>query len=248
MAMLSGQKKISAGHESDIMGQCQANLEASQHKTVVKPITETMRLPSPAPLPLGLAFDGSTLWMASRETHRLYAINAPTWTVSEEAQAPGGPFGMTMVGDELRVIIGEGAKDHDRYIYRFIPGHGFKNDRLACPDLTGAHLAFDGDTLFLSQASYRKILALDGQANIVREIPLDRAPLGMTISEGCFYLITGDEEFENLEFVRLDARGETPQTTTLATIPFDARGLAFDGSRFWTSHRDNNEIVAFTAD
>ena len=235
------------GRQTDVYGQLKASLNGPEHMTRVNAITESMRLPSPAPLPLGLAFDGSTLWMASRETHRLYAINAPTWTVNEEAEAPGGPFGMTMVGDEVRVVIGHGEKDHDRYIYRFIPGHGFKSDRVACPDLTGAHVAFDGDTLFLSQASYRKILALDAHGAILREIPLERTPLGMTITEGCFYLVTSDEEFENLEFARVDARQEKPQITTLATIPFDARGLAFDGSRFWTSHRDNNEIVAFTA-
>ena len=211
-------------------------------------INELLRLPSPAPLPLGLAFDGNTLWMASRETHRLYAIDHAKWTVREESgQAPGGPFGMTLVGDELRVIIGIGEKDHDRYIYRYIPGHGFKNDRIACPDLTGAHLAFDGDTLFLSQAHYRKILALDASGSVIREISLDRTPVGMTIANGCFYLITADAEFENLEFWKVDAHGEQPQVTVLATIPFDARGLTFDGSRFWTSHRDANEIVAFTA-
>ncbi len=216
-------------------------------ESYVNPIAEELRLMSPAPLPLGLACDGTTVWMASRETHRLYAINASTWTVNDEAQAPGGPFGMTMIGDELRVVVGIGDKDHDRYIYRFIPGHGFKNDRIPCPDLTGAHVAFDGDTLFLTQASYRKILALDGQGNVLREIPLERTPVGMTISEGRFYLITADEEFENLEFWRLDARNESPKVDVLATIPFDARGLAFDGTRFWTSHRDNNEIVAFLA-
>jgi hypothetical protein len=213
--------------------------------TTIHAIEEERRLPSPAPLPLGLAVAGSTLWMASRETHHLYAIDIATWTVGEEAQAPGGPFGMTMVGEQLRVIIGVGPKDHDRYIYRFIPGHGFKSDAFACPDLTGAHLAFDGDTLFLSQASYRRILALDAHGNVLREIPLSRTPVGMTIAEGFFYLITGDEEFENLEFWKLDAHGEHPSIQVLASIPFDARGLAYDGTRFWTSHRDDNEIVAF---
>ena len=212
----------------------------------MKDISEQLRLPSPAPKPLGLAFDGGTLWMASRETHRLYAIDAASWTVRDEAQAPGGPFGMTMVGDELRVVIGLGENDHDRYIYRFIPGHGFKTERIACPDLTGAHLAFDGDVLFLSQASYRKILALDAQGNPTREIPLERVPLGMTIVDGRFYLLTSDAEFENMEFTVVDAHGETPRTETLASIPFDARGLTYDGSRFWTSHRDENQIVAFT--
>ncbi len=213
----------------------------------VNPIAEELRLMSPAPLPLGLACDGTTIWMASRETHRLYEIDGATWTVRSEAQAPGGPFGITMVGDELRVIVGVGEKDHDRYIYRFIPGHGFKNDPIACPDLTGAHVAFDGDTLFLSQAAYRKILSLDAAGNVLREISLERTPVGMTISEGRFYLITGDEEFENLELWRLDARDGSPKVEVLASIPFDARGLAFDGMRFWTSHRDNNEIVAFQA-
>lgn len=213
----------------------------------MKDISEQLRLPSPAPKPLGLAFDGGTLWMASRETHWLYAIDAASWTVRDEAQAPGGPFGMTIVGDELRVVIGQGENDHDRYIYRFIPGHGFKNERLECPDLTGAHLAFDGDVLFLSQASYRKILALDAQGNPTREIPLERVPLGMTIVDGRFYLLTSDAEFENMQFTVVDAHGETPRTETLASIPFDARGLTYDGSRFWTSHRDENQIVAFTA-
>ncbi|HTV91288.1 MAG TPA: hypothetical protein VMG98_01080 [Verrucomicrobiae bacterium] len=208
-------------------------------------IKELLRLPSPAPLPLGLVCDGDTLWMASRETERIYAIDTRKWTVGEESQAPGGPFGMTMVGDEIRVVIGLGEKQNDRYIYRFIPGHGFKSDRVACPDLTGAHVAFDGDTLFLSQAHYRKILALDAQGNVVREIPLARTPVGMTIADGVFYLITGDEEFENLEFWKVDAHNETPEITVLASIPFDARGLAYDGTKFWTSHRDDNQIVAF---
>jgi hypothetical protein len=208
-------------------------------------ITELLRLPSPAPLPLGLIADGDVLWMASRETHRLYSIDIAKWTVNDEAQCPGSPFGLTMVGDEMRVVTGYGEKAHDRYIERFIPGHGFKNGKIECPDLTGSHLAFDGDTLFLSQAANNKILALDAQGNVLREIQLERKPVGMTIVDGCFYLITGDDEFENLEFWKVDARGEKPIVHALASIPFDARGLTYDGTRFWTSHRDNNEIVAF---
>ncbi len=207
-------------------------------------ITESLRLPAPAPKPLGLAVDGTTLWMASRETHRLYEIEIATWTVHDEVQAPGGPFGMAVVGDELRVVIGLGEED-DRYIYRFVPGRGFKSDRMECPDFTGSHLAFDGDTLFVSQAHDRRILALDGHGAVTHQIPLDRSAVGMTIVKGTFYLITGDEEFEHLQLTKVDAHQETPKITAVASIPFAARGLTFDGSRFWTSHRDNNEIVAF---
>ena len=169
-----------------------------------------------------------------------------TWTVRAEAQAPGAPFGIAVVGDELRVVVGYGDDDDDRYIHRFVPGYGFKSGRMQCPDLSGVHLAFDGVTLFLSQAHNRRILALDGHGAVIRDMRLDRVPLGMTIIDGVFYLITGAKNFKNLELTKVDARGETPHVTSLASIPFNARGLTYDGSRFWTGHRDCNEIVAFT--
>ncbi len=208
-------------------------------------VTEILRLPAPAPKPLGLVFAGTTLWVASREAQRLYAIDPASWAARDEGATPGTPFGMAALGEELRVVIGLGEND-DRYVYRFVPGHGFKGDRIDCPDFTGSHLAFDGDVLFLSQAHYRTILALDAQGAVTRTISLDRVPIGMTIIQGCFYLVTSDEEFESVQLTKVDARGETPSITALASIPFAARGLTFDGTRFWTSHRDNNEIVAFT--
>jgi hypothetical protein len=208
-------------------------------------VTEIFRLPAPAPKPLGVAFAGTALWTASREAHRLYAIDPASWTARDEGEMPGTPFGMTVVGDELRIVIGMGEND-DRYIYRFVPGHGFKSDRIACPDFTGSHLAFDGDVLFLSQAQHRTILSLDAKGAVIRTIALERVPIGMTIVQGSFFLVTSDEEFEDVQLTKVDARGTAPSITAVARIPFAARGLTFDGTRFWTSHRDNNEIVAFT--
>jgi hypothetical protein len=208
-------------------------------------IDEILRLPSPGPEPLGLAFDGTSLWIASREAHRLFAVNPATWTVREEAEVPGAPFGIAVVGIELRVVVGIGDDDDDRYIYRFVPGHGFKSDRITCPDLSGAHVAFDGDKLYLSQAHNRKILALDSHGAVTREIPLDRRPVGTMILDDVFYLVTCDLEWKNHELTSVDARGEKSIITSLASIPFGARGLTFDGARFWTSDRRANEIVAF---
>ncbi len=208
-------------------------------------IKEDLRLAAPGPEPLGLAFNGSTLWIASREAHRLYAVDPVTWKVGEEAEAPGAPFGIAVGGGELAVVIGLGDDDDDRYIYRFVPGHGFSGSGIPCPDLSGAHLAFEGDQLYLSQAHNRKILALDAHGAVGREIPLERRPVGMTIIDGIFYLVTGDQDFKTLELTKVDASGATPHVTSIASIPFRARGLAFDGVKFWTSHRDANEIVAF---
>ena len=91
-------------------------------------VNETLRLPSPAPRPQSIAFDGEKFWMGSIETSRLYAIDPHQWTVIEEDRAPGKPWGMTVVGDELRVICGEGDDDI-AVIRRFVPGHGFKSQR-----------------------------------------------------------------------------------------------------------------------
>ncbi len=209
-------------------------------------ISEALRRPAPGVEPLGLAFDGPTLWIAGRESHRLYALDPTTWAVREEVQTPGAPFGVAVAGSELRVVIGFGDDDDDRYVYGFAPGRGFSSDRFACPDLSGVHLAFEDGTLFLSQAHNMRILALDDRGAVTRTMQLDRVPVGMTLVDGVFYLITGDENFKNLQLTKVEDRGATPQLTALAAIPFVARGLAFDGSRFWTGDRRANEIVAFT--
>ena len=209
-------------------------------------IEETHRLPSPAPKPQSLAFDGTSLWMGSRETRRLYAIDPVSWTVREEAQAPGTPWGMTVVGDELRVLTGE-APDDNRFIRRFVPGHGFKaNDRIACPDDTGSQLSFDGDRLYVSQWYNKKILSLDDRGAVGTTIELNRGICGQVIVGGRFYVLTtDDEETETYYVTRVDARNGTPTIEDVARVGFAARALAFDGERFWTNHREADEIVAF---
>jgi hypothetical protein len=143
------------------------------------------------------------------------------------------------------VVIGFGDDDDDRYIYRFVPARGFENARIACPDLSGAFVALDGDTLYLSQAHNKKILALDGQGAVRRTIDVERRPVGMTISDGTFYLVTVDDNWKNPELTAMDVGGEAPRLRKLASMPFRARGLAFDGQCLWTGHREVNEIVAF---
>ena len=174
-------------------------------------------------------------------------VDPATGTVRDEFATPGAPFGIAVAADAFRVVIGVGDDDDDRYIHRFVPGRGFESDRIACPDLSGVHVVFDGDTLYLSQAHNKKILALDDHGAILREIDLERRPVGMTVSGGMFYLVTVDDDWKNPQLTAMHAGGKTPRLRGLAPIPFSARGLAFDGRYFWTSHRAVNEIVAFAA-
>ena len=64
--------------------------------------------------------------------------------------------------------------------------------------------------------------------------------------DGCFYLVTTDDE-DTLDYwlTRVDAKTSTPQIEDLIRIPFAARALAWDGTHFWTNHRERNQIVSF---
>jgi outer membrane protein assembly factor BamB len=212
----------------------------------MREIEELLRMPSPAPRPQSLAFDGTSLWMGSVETGRVYALDPQHWTVREEAAAPGLPWGMTVVGDELRVLCGE-EPDDTRIIRRFVPGHGFKSEgAIGAPEDTGSQLAYDGDRLYVSQFYKRRVLSLDdlGTVGSVLEVPHDIC--GLVIAGGRFYLVTTDDEKTTDYWLTcIDARGEQPKIDDLVRIPFAARGLAYDGANFWTNHRENGEIVAF---
>lgn len=208
-------------------------------------IKEVRRFPAPGPEPLGLAYDAATLWISSREGHRLFAVDPQSWTVRREFPTPGAPFGIAIDGDALRVIVGFGDDDDDRYLYRFDPRSGFDSERFACPDLSGVHVAVDGDATYVSQAHNHRIVSLDPRGSMVREVPLSRRPVGMSIIDGVLHLVTADLDWKHHELTTLDARGKSFEMRTLASIPFGARGLAFDGAHFWTSDRRANEIVNF---
>src|SRR5271165_3622235 len=171
----------------------------------MKDIEEIKRLDSPAPKPTSLAWDGTILWMGSRQTKRIYGINPATWAVVWETAAPGTPYGIASMEIELRVVCGETAGDN-RFIRRCIPMHGFDTKfAIPCPDDTGSQLGYDGRRLHLSQWYPRKVLALGADGQVERVISVPHGICGQVF----------------------------------------VRGLAFDGERFWTNHREQNQIVSF---
>lgn len=212
----------------------------------MKDIQELQRLASPAPKPQSLAWDGTTLWMGSIETQRLYAINPATWTVGWDTAAPGKPWGLTTLRGELRVICGESAEDN-RVILRCVPGKGFDPKfRIPCPDYMGAHLGWDGERLYVSQWYPKKVIGISPTGEAERVIMAPRGICALVIVERVFFLVTtAAEETTEYFLTRIDARSGPPKVEDLARIPFAARGLAFDGKNFWTNHREQNEIVCF---
>ncbi len=209
-------------------------------------IEEIRRLASPAPKPQSLAWDGTTLWMGSRQTCHIYAIDPTSWSVQSETLAPGTPWGMTVVNGELRVLCGE-PPDDNRIVRRLVPGTGFDpNFRLPCPDDTGSQLGFDGQRLHLSQWYRQRVLAMGPNGEVERIIPVAHQICGQVIVGHWLYLMTtDDEETTDYWLSRLDLREAQPDTEDVARVPFAARALTFDGTHFWTNHRERNQIVCF---
>lgn len=206
-------------------------------------IDEVLRLPSPAPRPQALACAGEHLWMGSWETERIYGIDRAHFTVFEERPAPGKPVSLVAVGEELRGVLSEGGEDDHRFIRRYIPGHGFKDhDKIPCPDDTGSFLAYDGTSLWLSQRYNRRILLIDGNANIRREIVADGQILGMTFADGALYtsLWFGKDGGPKIGRVNGD------RVDVVATLPYAAVSLTYDGHRFWCNEPKTTSIIAFT--
>jgi hypothetical protein len=209
-------------------------------------IIEGGRFPSPAPAPQALAWDGSKLWMGSRDLRRIYVIDPKTWEVFDEKEPPGIPWAAVATNGTIRFTIGEGPND-DRYIRRFVPHVGFlEADKIACPEFTGSYLSYDGENLYLSQWYKHRILKLDGNGSTVRVIDVDAEVSGHAFVNGMVYVLRGTEQNgESWTIARLNPREEKPEVKDTAIVPFACRSLTFDGTNFWSNHRAANEIVSF---
>jgi hypothetical protein len=209
-------------------------------------LTVRKQYAAPAGRPQPLAFVGKTLWAGCWETDALYAIDPDGWKVTGQVSAPGKPYGLAAIGNELRVVVSIGADD-DRYLYRFVPGTGFDEDsKTACPDFTGSHLAAIGDQLYLAQLGQRRILALGDGATVLRTIDVGQRFCGIGAGNGGFHIIAADDEFDHLQFATFDINANAPQVAPVADIDAEARALAFDGANWWTSYREKSEIVSFS--
>jgi hypothetical protein len=171
------------------------------------------------------------------------------WKVIEEMEAPGIPWAAVSDGDALWFTLGEGAED-DRYLWRYTAGRGFTDkERIACPELTGSYLSYDGEHLYLSQWYKHRILKLDRAGNVTREIAIGAEISGHAFIDGLIYVLRGTEQNEgDWRLARFDPRETAPRIEELAQLPFQCRSLAFDRKQLWTNHREVDRIVCFARD
>lgn len=209
-------------------------------------IQESKRLASPIVKPQALAWDGNLLWVGSRQTAEIVAVDPSSWTVRWQTKAPGTPYGMAAFNGELRVLCGETADDN-RIVRRCVPFRGFDETfAIPCPDDTGSQLGWNGRRLHISQWYPKKIHQVDDTGRVEHTIVAPHGICGQVFVGEVLYLMTTDNEDTNDYWLtRIDPRPARPVVEDLVRVPFAARALAFDGTRFWTNHREANQIVSF---
>jgi hypothetical protein len=211
----------------------------------MKAIKEQQRRSAPTVTPQALAWDGKQLWMSSRDLGTLYKVDRSALKVSDEIDAPGIVWAAVATNGSMHFTIGKGLND-DRYVYRYNSKNGFTK-LFTCPDFTGSYLSYDGANLYLSQWYEKRILKFAEKGKIVRKIDIGAEICGHTFVDGLIYVLRGQEKpNEDWRIARLDPREETPKVEDLATVPFAARSLTFDGKNFWSNHRAANETICFS--
>ncbi len=210
---------------------------------MLKPIVELDRFVSASPQPHSVAVRGKEVWIASRATRKIDVMDREGWRKTGEIEPPGMPWGMHYGGGAIVMTCGEGDEDH-RFVRRYVPGEGFDDLEIACPEDTGSHLAMYGGRILLGQWYDKRVLLLDEDGSIGRTWKTPHEVCGVAVIDDMACLLGTDEEENGAYYIsRLDLR--TGTADDLATVPFRARGLAWDGSRFWTNHREADRTVTF---
>jgi hypothetical protein len=214
-----------------------------ERAAMLKTIVETDRLIAASPEPHAVAVRGREVWISSRSTRKIDVMEREHWRKTGEIDPPGMPWGMTFGGGAIVMTCGE-APDDNRWIRRYVPNDGFDDLQIACPDDSGSHLAMYGGRVLLGQWYNKRLLLLDSAGSVLQTWKTPHEVCGVAVIDDVAAVLGTDEE-ENGDYYlsRVDLRSGAADD--LALVPFRARGLAWDGSRFWTNHREADRTVVF---
>ena len=203
------------------------------------------RFTSPAPMPMALAFENGNLWIGSAKEWTFHGVRLSDQSVFASAKSPAKPYGSVLIDQTLRVIVGD--DDDNRTIRSYVLHEAFSDDCLPCPRDTGNFLAYDGSALYVSQRYDQLLVRVDDRGCAVKTTPMPRQVVGITYVDTAFYLLTtdGNPADDDIRFARMELTEAGPVITELARVPFGARALTHDGTRFWTSWRENHTVVSF---
>jgi hypothetical protein len=214
-------------------------------ETSLVEIQERIRMKAPRPAPMALAYENGNLWSGSAKEWTFSGVRIDDGAVFATAQAPAKPYGGVLVGDTFMVIVGDA--DDNRTIRTYPLRGSFTADAIRCPNDTGNFLAHDGSSLYVSQRYDRLFVKVDPTGHPLQTYTMPRQVVGVIHLDESFYLLTtdGSTADDDIRFARMELDGDKAEITELARVPFGARSLAYDGTNFWTSFREQDCLVAF---
>ncbi|MBN2023193.1 MAG: hypothetical protein JW809_10430 [Pirellulales bacterium] len=193
------------------------------------------RLPSPGPCPTGLAFDGTSLWLADRMTDLLYEIDPTDGRVIRHMPAPS--YQIESLAAEGKYLWALDSKE--KLAFKVNPETGVTERTIEIPGRLPQGLAFDG----------RDLWAADSEGDRIYRLSIDD---GSTIQS--FAAPSGDSQglaFEGNHLWVSDRTDDVlymvcPQTGRVllwVRAPSKyARGLAFDGEALWNVDYQSDTI------
>ncbi len=209
---------------------------------MLEPIVELDRRIAFSPQPHAVAVNGDLLYVSSRATRGIDVIDRASWQKRSELSPPGMPWGMAYADGQLIATCGEESEDVRR-IRRFVHGN-WQPSFIPCPDDTGSHLGVHNGRVVLGQWYNQVLLELDENGAILRRYESAHGIAGVAIDgDKAFLLTTDDEDAGEYWITQLDLVAGV--STDVALVPFHARGLAWDGERFFTNHREADRTVTF---
>jgi len=193
-------------------------------------------IPTPGPLPTGLAFDGTHLWLAEDHTDHIYCLDPHSGKVVAKFETPGyHPEGLAWDGTHLwHVDAGE------KYLYQIDPKTGRSVKALESNSPFPRDLAWDGRHLWMvdhKSDAILKVSSVDGMMIQTFASPAAE-PTGITFDGK--YLWIADRGTDRIYLVH-------PQdglclSSLRSGSPF-VYGLAWGNETLWCVDYYNKQIV-----
>ena len=199
---------------------------------------------TPGSFPTGLTFDGKNLWLADRETDKIYCINPETGKVIREIESPAyWPTGLAWDGENLWNADFRGRtdveEDYDGMIFKIDPKDGTVLKTLKAPSSSPKGLTWDGEYLWCVDDRTDKVIQFNPyDGTTIQSFPSPaKNPKGITYDGK--YLWISDETLSEVYMV--------DPNTGLVIIILDApgkavHGLAVNNNSLWAVDYDRDKI------
>ena len=199
---------------------------------------------APAGNSTGLTFDGTNLWLADRETDKLYCIDPETGKVLRKIESPAyWPMGLAWDGESLWNADIRGRSDIDEnfdgMIHKVDPATGNILRTLRAPSSCPMGLAWDGQYLWTCDNQKDKIIqfSIDDGTTIRSFDAPSSDPHGLTF-DGT-YLWVSDRKKDEIYMVD----PKTGYVILIAPAPGKyTHGLTLANGHLWATDSQSDEI------